>query len=93
MWTWSEKEDICERCGHLLREEKMLARGRRNKVLTDRPPNPFTDQHAGHVPVNVSQAATVRQVNPFAPTPESNRKINPMAAPAATRRIVNPFRK
>ena len=87
MWTWSEREDTCERCGYELRVE----RGKQfDKGQSTRNANPFEEQpYRG--PVGLQTSESRRAPDPFSPSTESRRSVNPFAGSGGRTKIPNPF--
>lgn len=87
MWTWSENENVCERCGYELRIERATIEKR---IAKEKAPITFGANETGRVPVNVDGGQAQKQINPYAPTSESRRQINPMGATSG-KKTSNPF--
>lgn len=89
MWTWSRKEDVCERCAYEVRNERREAVGKQN---TNRHPvNAFVEEQGGRVPVNLDgNHGHGPAVDPFAPAPESRSPVDPFSG-SGSRKVLNPF--
>ena len=84
MWTWSEREDICETCGFELREKR--AELRKARDAQGQRTNPFQHQPQTHVKVGVEKAGR-SQVNPT----QSQQSKPHQVGITTTKRFHNPF--
>lgn len=86
MWTWSEKEDICETCGFELRQRREELRRMRDQKHEKGPRNAFERGHDQHVPVGI-EGGKQRPVNPFQTAPSKPHAVGI----TTTRKFHNPF--
>ena len=87
MWTWGDKEDICETCGFEIRLKKI--ENAKLRAKSKRPHNAFSDSNERQIPVGVA-GKKQRQVNPYSPTPEKRAKI-PFGVGGQRGPMKNPF--
>lgn len=86
MWTWSEREDICETCGFELRQKREELRRMRDQPHEKTGHNAFERRHDQHVKVGIGPARQ-KQVNPFQSEPAKPHAVGI----TANRRFHNPF--
>ncbi len=72
MWTWGDKEDICETCGFEIRQKKIENAKLRNK--SKKPRNSFSDGNERQIPVGIA-GKKQRKIQAFGPSPEKTAKI------------------
>ena len=87
MWTWGDKEDICETCGFEIRLKKI--ENAKLRAKSKRPHSAFSDSNERQIPVGVA-GKKQRQVNPYSPTPEKRAKI-PFGVGGQRGPMKNPF--